>query len=135
MLADVVLTLHVAIATFITLGLPAIWLGWALGWRWIRNPWFRYGHLAAILCVAAEALVGVKCPLTILEDALRGLTEPRSFIGRWMARLLFYQAPDWVFTVVYTTFALATFATFVFIRPSARSAAQRPRDMIRPSGP
>ena len=121
MLADFILIVHVAIAAFITLGLPAIWVGWALDWRWIRNPWFRYSHLAAILFVAAEAIVGVKCPLTILEDALRGISEPRSFVGRWLGRILFYHAPEWVFVFAYSAFALATVATLMVIRPRRES--------------
>ena len=125
MLADFVLVLHVAIAAFITLGLPAVWLGWALGWRWIRNPWFRYGHLAAIVIVAAEAVAGISCPLTILEDALRGVHERRSFVGRWMARILFYEAPGSLFTWIYAAFALATAVTLILIRPRRASAMIR----------
>ena len=127
MLADAILILHVAIAVFITIGLPAVWIGWALGWQWVRNPWFRYGHLASIVIVAAEAVAGITCPLTILEDALRGLHEPRSFIGRWMARILFYEAPTWVFTVIYVGFAAATLITLFAVRPRPWSRA-----MIRP---
>ncbi len=122
MLADFVLLLHVAIAAFITLGLPAVWLGWALGWRWIRNPWFRYGHLAAIAIVAAEAIAGITCPLTVLEDVLRGVHEQRSFVGRWMARILFYEAPVWIFTWIYAAFALATVVTLILVRPRRAGA-------------
>ncbi len=125
MLADFVLLLHVAIAAFITLGLPAVWLGWALGWRWIRNPWFRYGHLAAIAIVAAEAIAGITCPLTVLEDALRGVHEQRSFVGRWMARILFYEAPVWIFAWIYAAFALATVVTLILVRPRRAGAMIR----------
>ncbi len=125
MLADFVLLLHVAIAAFIALGLPAVWLGWALGWRWIRNPWFRYGHLAAIAIVAAEAIAGITCPLTVLEDALRGVHEQRSFVGRWMARILFYEAPVWIFAWIYAAFALATVVTLILVRPRRAGAMIR----------
>src|SRR6185436_10427005 len=72
MMADVLLVVHFLIAAFIVLGLAAVWLGAALGWRWVRNPWFRYLHLSAIAFVAAEAVLGVMCPLTVWEDMLRG---------------------------------------------------------------
>jgi len=76
--------------------LVLVWAGAALGWRWVRNPWFRYLHLAAIAFVAAEALLGAACPLTVWEDVLRGGLRPESFIGRWAHRLLYYQAPEWI---------------------------------------
>ena len=63
MVADALLVVHFLIAAFIVAGLVLVWLGAALGWRWVRNPWFRYLHLGAIGFVAAEALLGVACPL------------------------------------------------------------------------
>ena len=41
MIADVVLLVHFAIVVFIVGGLAAVWIGAALGWAWIRNPWLR----------------------------------------------------------------------------------------------
>src|SRR3989442_14900519 len=54
MVADLLLGIHFAIAAFIVGGLVLVWAGAARGWGWVRNPWFRYLHLAAIACVAAE---------------------------------------------------------------------------------
>jgi hypothetical protein len=65
LLADVLLVVHFLIAAFILGGLLLVWLGAALGWRWVRNPWFRYLHVAAIAFVAAEAVLGIACPLTV----------------------------------------------------------------------
>jgi hypothetical protein len=120
--ADALLVLHFAIAVFIVGGLLAVWLGAAVGWRWIRNPWFRYLHLAAILFVAAEALIGMACPLTVWEDALRGGVRAESFVGRWVRQLLFYQAPEWVFTVVYAAWAAASALTLVLVPPRRKAA-------------
>ena len=47
-LADVIVAAHVAYVSFVVLGVPTILLGWVCGWRWVRNPWFRYAHLGAI---------------------------------------------------------------------------------------
>jgi hypothetical protein len=121
MLADALVVLHFAIAAFIVAGLLLVWIGAALQWRWIRNPWFRYAHLAAILFVAAEALLGLACPLTVWEDALRGTARPESFIGRWVHRLLFYQAPEWVFTVAYAAWAAAAGVTLALVPPRRRA--------------
>ena len=122
MLADALLVVHFLIVAFIVGGLVLVWLGVALGWQWTRNPWFRYLHLGAIAFVAAEALAGVACPLTVWEDALRGGTPAESFVGRWIRRLLFYQAPEWVFTAAYCAWATATIVTLVLVPPRRRAA-------------
>ena len=98
--ADALLVVHFAIVVFIVGGLPLTWAGALLGWNWVRNPWFRYAHLGAIAFVALEALIGMMCPLTVWEDVLRGGSRPDSFIGRWVQRLLYYRAPEWVFTTL-----------------------------------
>ncbi len=119
--ADALLALHFAIALFIVGGLLLIWLGAALGWGWIGNRWFRYLHLAAIAFVAAEALLGVACPLTVWEDLLRGEVRPESFIGRWVRELLYYRAPEWVFTSLYVAWAAATLVTLRLVPPRRRA--------------
>ncbi|MEW5942380.1 MAG: DUF2784 domain-containing protein [Pseudomonadota bacterium] len=120
LLADLVLLVHFAFVLFVVLGLPAIWIGAALGWRWVRNFWFRLAHLGAILFVAAESLIGVACPLTEWEDALRqGSPGGTSFMQRWVQRLLYYDLPEWVFTTAYAIFAAAVAATFWRIRPES----------------
>ena len=81
-LADLVLAVHVAIAASIVLGLLLVWLGAFAGWRWVRNPWLRAGHLAAIGYVALQAVAGRICPLTTWEDQLRGVRTERGFIER-----------------------------------------------------
>jgi polyferredoxin len=121
LLADGLLVVHFAIAAFISGGLILVWIGAALGWGWVRNPWFRYLHLAAIGFVAAEALLGMACPLTVWEDLLRGGTRSESFIGRWLQRLLFYQAPEWVFAAVYVAWAAASAATLALVPPRRKA--------------
>ncbi|HSQ05509.1 MAG TPA: DUF2784 domain-containing protein [Burkholderiales bacterium] len=118
MLADLVLVVHFAFVLFVVGGLALIWLGAALGWHWIRNQWFRLGHLAAIVYVALEASIGMMCPLTVWEDALRGVHEEKSFIARWIHALLFYDFPEWVFTAAYVAFALAVIATYWVVPPA-----------------
>ena len=120
--ADVLLAVHFLIAAFIVGGLILVWLGAALGWRWVRNPWFRYLHLAAIAFVAAEALLGIACPLTVWEDLLRGGVRPESFVGRWVQRWLYYRAPEWVFTGAYALWTLATLLTLWFVPPRRKAA-------------
>ena len=122
MLADLLLVLHFGVAAFILGGLVLTWLGAALRWGWVRNPWFRYLHLGAIVFVAGEALLGIACPLTVWEDLLRGGLRPESFVGRWTYRLLYYQAPEWVFTLAYAAWAAATLATLALVPPRRKAA-------------
>ena len=120
MMADAILIVHFLIAAFIVLGLVAVWLGAAPGWPWVRNPWFRYAHLAAIAFVAAEAVLGIACPLTVWEDLLRGGARAESFVARWVRALLFYEAPEWVFAVAYVAWTLATLVTLRLVPPRRR---------------
>lgn len=120
-MADVLLVVHFLIAGFIVAGLPLTWIGSALEWGWVRNPGFRYLHLAAIAFVALEALVGIACPLTVWEDALRGGGPPDGFVMRWVRRLLFYEAPSWVFTSAYVAWTAATLVTLRLVPPRKRA--------------
>jgi polyferredoxin len=122
MIADAILVVHFGIVLFIIGGLLAVWLGAALGWRWVRNPWFRYAHLAGIAYVAGEALIGVACPLTVWEAIARGDAPAESFVGRWVRALLFYRAPEWLFAIVYVAWALATLATLWLVPPRSSRA-------------
>ena len=120
-MADALLVLHFLVAGFIIAGLVLVWIGALARWAWIRNPWFRYLHLAAIVFVAAEALLGVACPLTAWEDLLRGGARPETFVGRWVQRLLYYNAPDWVFTTFYVVWTAATLLTLRFVPPRRKA--------------
>ncbi len=121
MLADALLVLHFLIAGFIVGGLVLVWIGALAGWAWVRNRWFRYLHLAAIAFVAAEALLGIACPLTVWEDLLRGGARPESFVGRWVRRLLYYNAPEWVFSAAYCAWAAASLLTLRFVPPRRKA--------------
>jgi hypothetical protein len=123
LLADVVLIVHFAFVLFVVGGLALIWIGALAGWAWVRNFWFRVAHLAAIAFVAAEALLGIWCPLTVWETQLRGGDAERSFIAQWVQRLLFYDFPEWVFTVLHVGFALVVGASWWWIRPHKRKGA------------
>ena len=137
-IADLVLALHVAVVVFVVGGLVLIVAGNLRGWRWVNAVWFRLLHAGAIAIVAAQAWLGVACPLTTLEMWLRaqaGLaTYSDSFIGHWLQRSLYFDAPPWVFTLVYTLFALLVVAVWMrfparrggpFHRGSAKSASHK----------
>jgi polyferredoxin len=127
-LADAVLCSHVALMLFVVLGLPLIIVGNLRRWGWINSPWLRFAHLAVILVVAGEAWLGLVCPLTTLEMWLRAkahaTTYEGSFVEHWLQALLFWQAPAWVFTAVYSLFGLSVLATW-WLWPVRFSRARR----------
>jgi Protein of Unknown function (DUF2784) len=119
--ADAVLSLHVLFVAFVVLGLLAIFAGAALSWAWVRNPVFRILHLLAIVVVAIQAWLGMVCPLTTVEMALRAkagdVVYGGTFISHWLQELLYYEAPDWAFQVCYTAFALLVTISWPLVRP------------------
>jgi hypothetical protein len=108
-LADAVVTFHAAYVAFVVIGFAAIVGGAIAGARWARSFALRAAHLAAILLVCVEVAVGATCPLTTLENSLRlragGAAYPADFVGYWADRLIFYDAPSWVFALLYFGFA------------------------------
>ena len=104
------------IVAFVVIGLVLIVAGNLRGWRWVNALWFRLAHLAAIAIVVAESWIGMVCPLTTLELWLRtqvqGATYEGGFIEHWLQRVLYYDAPPWVFTLGYTLFGLIVVVTW-----------------------
>jgi hypothetical protein len=126
LLADILSAIHLALMVYVVLGQLLILVGILFRWGWIRNPWFRWTHMAAILTVAAEALLGIMCPLTNWELDLRRLAgEPddaRSFTARLVHKFLFPldEFPDAdpvILTLGYYGFALLVLITFVLMPP------------------
>lgn len=120
LLADIVLIIHFLYVLFVVGSLPVIWLGAGFKLAFVRNPWFRYLHLAAILLVVAESLAGIVCPLTAWENSLRQIETNHSFIQQWLHQIMFYTLPEGVLTTVYILFAGLVAATFKWVPPDSR---------------
>jgi len=124
LLADAVLVVHALFVAFVVLGQLAILAGLALRRPWARDFRLRAAHLAAIGIVVLQAWLGVLCPLTILENALRARAGEAgygdSFIAWWLHRIIFYEAEPWVFTAAYTVFGAMVLATWILGRPLPR---------------
>jgi hypothetical protein len=130
-LADAVLLLHLAIVVFVVGGLVAILVGHARGWGWVRGLGFRLAHLAAIGIVVAESWFGITCPLTTLESWLRAQAGSapyqRGFIEHWVQRVLFYDAPPWVFVLAYSAFGALVVAAWWYVPPRLPQRRDTPR--------
>src|SRR5690606_36619782 len=109
LLADAVLVLHAGVVAFVVLVALAVPVGGVRGWRWVRGYALRSVHLALALVIALQAWLGRLCPLTTWEQALRTRggqhTYSESFIQYWLSRLIFLEAPWWLFVLGYTLFA------------------------------
>ena len=131
--ADLVLLVHAAYVAYVVVGLAAIVLGVLVNGKWVRNFWFRITHLAAILIVVAESIVGLACPLTALENLLRQAANQSPYSGscvaRWVQPLIFFDAPPWVFTLCYLAYGVVVGAIFVLAPPdkpaSYRGASEK----------
>ncbi|WP_101925918.1 MULTISPECIES: DUF2784 domain-containing protein [Luteimonas] len=110
LLADLMLTLHVALAGFVVVVALAVVIGGPLGWRWVRRRRLRITHLALVGVIAAQAWLGLLCPLTVWERDLRRVAgQPvyaESFVEHWLSRVLYFEAPWWVFVAAYSLLAL-----------------------------
>lgn len=123
LLADAVLALHFALVTFVIGGLVLVVAGNFRHWRWVNALRFRLTHLATIGVVVAETWFRMTCPLTTLEIWLRAKAHAApytgGFIEHWLQRILFYDAPSWVFAVGYSLFGLLVIAVWLYFPPNA----------------
>jgi hypothetical protein len=126
LLADIILVIHFIFVLFVVGSLPLIWIGALMRLDLVRNRSFRFAHIFAILFVVVESLIGMVCPLTLLEDRLRGTETGESFIQRWLHRILFYDVPEWVLAGIYVLFALLVVITFRLVPPHPRKPRDRP---------
>ncbi len=121
LLADAILALHVGIVVFVVGLVPLVLIGGALRWRWVRHFGLRLAHLGLMVFIAAQSWLGQLCPLTVWEQGLRRMAGQgaysESFIGHWLARLLYWQAPWWVFVGAYTAFAVLVALAWLWVRP------------------
>ena len=129
LLADAVVVAHFGYVLFAVGGEVLILAGGLLGWRWVHNLPLRLAHLAAVVLVAVEALLGVVCPLTEWEFQLRELAGQQverqlSFVARLVRSIIFYDFPAWVFTVAYVGFTVLVAGSFLLFPP--RRASRHP---------
>ena len=123
--ADIILVIHLMFVLFVVGSLPLIWIGSWMRLSFVRNRYFRLAHLAAIAFVVGESLVGMMCPLTLLEDRLRGTAGENGFVERWLHRILFYDVPEGVLTVLYILFALLVVITLRQVPPHGKRQLPR----------
>jgi len=126
LIAETVMVSHFLFVLFVVFGLLLIVAGGIRRWRWVRNKAFRIVHLGAILIVVLQSWLGMVCPLTHIENWARNAAGEQpydgGFIAHWVERLLYFDAPGWVFGVAYTLFGAAVVAAWFLVPPKSRRA-------------
>ncbi len=121
LLADLVVAIHFSYVCFVVFGLLAIVWGGLFKRRFVRHFWFRIVHLAMILIVVTEALIGMTCPLTDWEYSLRIAAGQNfsdlPFMARLLRNFMFFDAPQYVFTLGYCLFGALVLATWLLWPP------------------
>ena len=119
--ANALLLLHALFVVLVVFGLLLFFIGKLLHWRWVRNFWLRLAHLAAIAIVVLQSWLGIICPLTVWEMGLRSKAGESvyggSFIAHWLQTLLYYDAPAWVFTLLYSLFGSLVVIAWYWVKP------------------
>ena len=117
MIADIVLVFHFAIVIFITFGFFLIPIGYKSNWLWVKNLKLRICHCAMMVFVTLEAFLGITCPLTSLENSLRGINETTSFISYWINQIIYWDLPSQFFIILYCAVLIWTFLLWKFFPP------------------
>ena len=101
MIAGALLLVHFSLAAFITIGFIIIPIGYQLGWNWIKNRNLRLLHLSLMGVITAETIVGLTCPLTVLENMFIDVNYSSSFMSYWIAQTLYWDLTNQEFVILY----------------------------------
>ena len=127
--SEFVLGLHLAVIAFNIVGLVAVPLGAWRRWSWVRVRWWRALHVAALSLVAAQALLGDDCFLTVWESGLlraagrSGYAAP--FIQTWVDRIIYWSLPMAFFTALYVAVWIYVLALWHWVPPARKVSPPR----------
>ena len=127
--ADVIAATHIAYFIYVVGGCAAIVVGAMQQRKWVRNPWFRLSHLAAVYIVVFENVFNIQCPLNTAEWQLRSASqsavEASSGVGGLLDTLLFHTIPGFALNVMYWCLAALLLIALIFIPPRFSARWQR----------
>ena len=101
LIADLVLVFHFWVVIFITVGLFIIPVGYKFGWVITTNRKIRLIHCSLMGLITSETLLGLTCPLTSIEQSLRGYHYSQSFIAHWISQIIYWNFPTQFFVALY----------------------------------
>ena len=98
---DFIIFFHFVIVIFITSLLVLIPLGYKFNWKLLQNKTVRKTHLGLMSFVTFEAIIGMTCPLTMVENYLSGMSQNETFISYWLGKVIYWNFPSIFFTIIY----------------------------------
>ena len=102
LVADVILIIHFCIVFFVVFGLVVLPIGCLRNYSWTRNIKFRASHILLMGFITLEAILGITCPLTILENILRKIEYQQSFVSYWLSHFIYWDLPTYFFVTLYS---------------------------------
>ena len=99
---ELILALHFAIILYVIFGFPVVLK--------LNRPGHRYIHAATLAIIALLMILKVPCPITFLEEILRGESYEGGFIATWLNRIIYVEG----FDPIYVFIATLIFAGLVF---------------------
>ena len=106
--ADIILLLHFLIVIYIVSLFLLIPIGFKLNWQIVKNKKIRLSHFFLMLLITFESLIGITCPLTLIENRLRNIDHSENFINYWLSKVIYWDLPSYYFVVIYLFFLFLT---------------------------
>ena len=100
--ADLILIIHFCVVFFVVIGLVALPIGHLRNYSWTRNTKLRSAHMSLMGFVTIEAILGITCPLTKLENILRQIEYQQSFVSYWLSHFIYWDLPNYFFVTLYS---------------------------------
>ncbi len=126
-MVELVLIFHFLVILFVLVGFP-------IGLK-INNRFFRIFHACVLTIISTLMVLGKPCPLTILEESLRGgAVYQGSFIATWLNRIIYLEGMDSGFVVYMAVTFTVLVATSFFFKPLHRSASGGSENHQRDAG-
>jgi hypothetical protein len=122
-LSVVVLAIHAAVVLFNLFWMIAVPVGAWRGRRFVRSFSWRAAHIASLVVVAIQPLLGRYCFLTLWQDALKEIAGPEAladpgWLERALTLIVFWPLPPWIFVYLYVAAALWTAALWWIVPPN-----------------
>jgi hypothetical protein len=112
-MVELVLITHFLIILFVLIGFP-------VGLKY-NHRWFRIGHASLLFFISTLMVLGKPCPLTILEESLRGgAVYQGSFIATWLNRIIYLEGMDSGFVVYVAVVFTVLVASSFYWKPLSR---------------
>ena len=106
-MVELVLGVHFIVVLYLVLGFPIA--------LYYNHRLFRIVHTSWLAAVSLLMILGIPCPLTILEETLRqNSIYEGSFIASWMNRIIYLEGIDPQHVVV-MDFGFAILVIFSFL--------------------